>query len=108
MVEGPAPGEENHSAVIRPGPSPGVGPDWLDTSCWGCGTPDVAPHPDGRLICITCRAELVADPEADALAFSRHAYWQAHVLGCCWRCLDAAVDPADEVGLCPGCREQLA
>jgi hypothetical protein len=82
--------------------------DWLDSSCWGCGTDETQVGTDGVSLCRTCRRDLLAEPVVDALGLARHAYWEAHALRCCWRCMDGAVDPADEVGLCSGCRQEIA
>jgi hypothetical protein len=81
--------------------------DWLDSCCWSCGTSEVTPDADGRLLCETCRQELLSEPVADPLCLARHAYWESHALGCCWRCLIRAVDPDDEIGMCSSCREQI-
>jgi hypothetical protein len=59
----------------------------------------------GRSLCPPCRAELSDDrmsPE-DPLRVIRSAYWGAHVLERCWRCLTESVDPQDDIGLCPAC-----
>jgi hypothetical protein len=82
-------------------------PDWLDSCCWSCGTQEVAPHADARLLCGACRRELLSEPVADPVGLARHAYWESHALGCCWRCLIRAVDPDDEIGMCSSCREQI-
>ena len=81
--------------------------DWLDSCCWGCGTREVVRAADGRLLCRTCREELLAEPTVDVLGLARHAYWESHALRCCWRCMTRAVDPDDEVGMCVSCREAL-
>jgi hypothetical protein len=84
-------------------------PDWLDACCWGCGTHDVAQDADDdRLLCSSCREELAREPAIDVEDLARHAYWQSHALGCCWRCMTRAVEPDDEVGMCVGCREEIA
>ena len=96
---------QNHTGVIRAARS-GV-TDWLDTCCWGCGTEGVAHEAGGRLLCGSCRQELLSEAVADPLHLARHAYWESHALGCCWRCMTRAVDPDDEVGICSSCREQI-
>jgi hypothetical protein len=87
-----------------------AGGDWLDACCWRCGA--VESHQDslGRLLCPRCRTELSDDwisPE-DPLRVVRGAYWGAHVLERCWRCLTEGVDPQDDVGLCRACLSTLA
>jgi hypothetical protein len=59
---------------------------------------------DGRLLCGSCRKELLSEPSADALHLAQHAYRESHALLCCWRCMIGAVDSDDEVGLCRSCR----
>jgi hypothetical protein len=82
--------------------------DWLDSSCWGCGTDGSTVGTDGLSLCRPCRRELLAEPVLDALGLARHAYWESHALRCCWRCMTGAVDPTDDVGLCSGCRQEIA
>jgi hypothetical protein len=96
---------ENHSGVIREERSPTT--DWLDSCCWGCGTQEVDTAADGRLLCGACREEILSEPVADSIDLARHAYWGSHVLRCCWRCMTGAVDPDDEVGMCPSCRAEI-
>jgi hypothetical protein len=81
--------------------------DWLDACCWSCGTEEVTERADGRVLCVPCREELLAEPSADAVHVARHAYWESHALRCCWRCMHGAVDPDDEIGLCLSCREDV-
>jgi hypothetical protein len=92
--------------VIRPPRRPLV-TDWLDSSCWGCGTDEARVGTDGLLLCRLCRQDLLAEPVVDAAGLARHAYWESHALRCCWRCLTGAVDPDDEIGMCSSCREEL-
>jgi hypothetical protein len=82
-------------------------PDWLDSYCWACGTDRVSASTDGAVLCRRCRAQLLAEPVVDVPGLARHAYWETHALRCCWRCMTGAVDPDDEVGLCPSCREAI-
>ena len=96
---------KNHIGVIRS--ERAAVTDWLDSCCWSCGTPEVAPHPDDRLLCGACREELLSEPVADPVGLARRAYWESHALRCCWRCLIRAVDPDDEIGMCSSCREQI-
>lgn len=93
--------------MIRPTRQPFV-TDWLDSSCWGCGTDEARVGTDGLLLCRLCRQDLLAEPAVDALGLARHAYWESHALRCCWRCMTGAVDPDDEIGMCSSCREELA
>jgi hypothetical protein len=63
------------------------------------------------MLCIPCRSALSDDASTtpnDPLEVVRGAYWNAHTLERCWRCLTESVDPRDEVGLCPGCITTLA
>lgn len=96
---------QNYSGVIRTDSSSVT--DWLDSCCWGCGAQEVTPEVDGRLLCRACRRELLSEAPVDPLGLARHAYWESHALRCCWRCMTRAVDPDDEVGMCPSCREQI-
>jgi len=96
---------KNYTGVIRTTRS--MVTDWLDAYCWGCGTEDVPHRPDGRVLCGPCREDLLSEPVADPLHLAQHAYWESHALRCCWRCMTRAVDPADEVGMCPSCRDQI-
>jgi hypothetical protein len=82
--------------------------DWLDACCWSCGTEDELRETDGRMLCAPCREELGSEVSLDPLQLARHAYWERHALGCCWRCMTGAVDPTDAVGLCRSCREVVA
>jgi hypothetical protein len=82
--------------------------DWLDSSCWGCGTEEARVGTDGLLLCRLCRQDLLAEPAVDAVGLARHAYWESHALRCCWRCMVGAVDPDDEIGMCSSCREEVA
>ena len=105
----PRPFSVDESAV-RVAAHGSAGGDWLDACCWRCGAAE--PHQDslGRLLCPPCRAELSDDrisPE-DPLRVVRRAYWDAHVLERCWRCMTESVDPYDEVGLCRDCVATLA
>ena len=88
-------------------PLGGSVPDWLNECCWACGTDHVAASTDSAVLCRSCRAELLAEPSVDVPGLARHAYWESHALRCCWRCMTGAVDPDDEVGLCPSCRETI-
>jgi len=63
---------------------------------------------DGLVLCRPCREDLLGEPAVDALGLARHAYWESHALGSCWRCMTRAVDPHDEIGICSSCREELA
>ena len=102
----PARRRENHTDVIRKALAP-TPADWLDACCWGCGSENVALHPDGRLLCRTCRSQLLTDEAVDPLQFTRRAYWESHALEQCWRCMVVAVDHDDELGLCRSCFEHL-
>lgn len=105
IASGPGP-IQDHMVVI---PGHASAPDWLDACCWGCGTHDVTLEADDdRLLCRSCREELAKEPAVDVVDLARHAYWQSHALGCCWRCMTRAVDPDDEVGMCVVCREGIA
>lgn len=86
------------------------GADWLDVHCWRCGSTEARPHRDGLLLCAPCREALFGRPEATVSApgLSLEAYWEAHVLDRCWRCLQRAVEPEDDLGLCTDCRDALA
>jgi hypothetical protein len=84
---------------------------WLDTNCWGCGIGQGLCFSDGRLLCPSCRLDLSEtppDPSADPLRVGRGAYWEAHAMEWCWRCLAESVDPEDDVGLCRACRADLS
>lgn len=100
---------QNHIVVI---PSRrAAGEDWLDACCWRCGSAEAALDSLGRRLCPPCLAELSdarATPPDDPLRVVRGAYWDAHVLERCWRCLTESVDPAHEVGLCPACVASLS
>ena len=91
--------------MIRPTAVPAT--DWLDACCWSCGTVHAIRLMDGRLLCAPCREELSTEPPADPIHLARHAYWESHALGWCWRCMARPVDPDDDVGLCSSCRHQL-
>ena len=102
----PSPVDESDVSVVMKG---SAGGDWLDACCWRCGAGEPAQDSLGRLLCAPCRAELSDDsvsPE-DPLHVIRGAYWGAHVLERCWRCLTEGVDPQDDVGLCPACLSTL-
>jgi glycine/D-amino acid oxidase-like deaminating enzyme len=80
--------------------------DWLDSCCWRCGSGEIAPSTDGRLLCGPCRHEVfdtvgAAEPP---LRMVRRMYWESHALERCWRCMDRPVDPDDDLGLCSRCR----
>jgi hypothetical protein len=115
MVAGPHLKHQNHIIVIQ---RPAVDPtrltqhvsDWLDEVCWRCGRPDAITDAAGRVLCSSCHADLtdMPDDSADSLSVARHAYWESHVLQCCWRCMAGAVASDDEVGLCSSCRTHLA
>lgn len=94
---------QNHTDVIQA--------DWLDACCWRCGTAAAQPDSLGRLLCPPCLSELSdarVSPPDDPLRVVRGAYWDAHALERCWRCLTESVDPDDEVGLCPACLSILS
>lgn len=80
--------------------------DWLDTSCWRCGSEQIVPARDGRLLCGPCRHELFDSTGSGEtpLGAVRRLYWEAHALERCWRCMDRPVDPADDLGICSNCR----
>jgi hypothetical protein len=83
----------------------------LDACCWRCGTAEAHPDSLGRLLCPPCLAELFdaeGAPPDDPLLVVRGAYWDAHALERCWRCLTECVDPDDEVGLCRACCASLS
>lgn len=105
VVEVGEPASQNHIGVIRTGLPPPVA-DWLDACCWSCGSEDVQ-LAGGPLLCGPCRLELDSDPSPDPVHVARHAYWERHALGCCWRCMVGAVDPDDDVGLCRSCLGQM-
>lgn len=50
----------------------------------------------------------MAVPPVDPLGVVRGAYWDAHALERCWRCLTESVDPEDDVGLCRTCLARLS
>jgi len=87
--------------------------DWLDACCWRCGAADAVPDHLGRLLCPPCSAGLSeirparADGD-DPLHVVRSAYWDAHALERCWRCLNESVEAEDEVGLCRTCLAGLS
>lgn len=84
--------------------------DWLDTLCWRCGSTEASQDSLGRLLCSTCRADLSGElpaGEDDPLRVGRGAYWEAHVMERCWRCLTESVDLEDGIGLCGDCRGEL-
>lgn len=85
-----------------------VGGDWLDACCWRCGAAEALPDPLGRRLCPTCLAELLEAPPDDPLRVVRSAYWDAHALERCWRCLTESVDAEDDVGLCRTCLASLS
>jgi len=85
--------------------------DWLDANCWGCGTVKDLRHHDGRVLCPSCHADLSEAPpdlSVDALRVGQGAYWEAHAMEWCWRCLTESVDPTDDIGLCRACRANLS
>jgi hypothetical protein len=84
----------------------GTAPDWLDACCWRCGSPEVSPRRDGRLLCEPCQRELVEGPASSETPFRivRRLFWESHALERCWRCMDGPVDPEDDLGLCSRCR----
>jgi len=88
-------------------PSDPSAAEWLDSFCWACGSTQVASATGDSVLCVPCRRELLSEPSIDVVGLARHAYWESHALLCCWRCMTAAVDPGDEVGLCPSCREAI-
>jgi hypothetical protein len=84
-----------------------VAPEWLEDSCWRCGSPEPQADDAGRLLCLACRRDLFSsDEESDPLGAVRRLYWEAHPLEQCWRCLERPVDPTDDLGLCHRCRER--
>lgn len=100
--------DEQGVSVTAPEPAGG---DWLDVCCWRCGEAEASSDPLGRLLCRPCRAELSDTPATlpdDPLRVVRGAYWDAHALERCWRCLIESVDPVDDVGLCGPCLASLA
>lgn len=100
--------EEHDMDVGVQGPAGG---DWLDVSCWRCGSTEPSQDSLGRMLCSPCRTDLSEDRPTvtdDPLHAVRGAYWNTHVLERCWRCLVENVDPRDEVGLCPVCLTTLA
>jgi hypothetical protein len=87
------------------------GGDWLDACCWRCGTGEGLHDVVGRLLCTPCQGELSEappDPSDDPLRVGRGAYWEAHALEWCWRCLTGSVDAQDDIGLCRACRADLS
>jgi hypothetical protein len=80
--------------------------DWLDAYCWRCGSEDIVQSRDGRLLCGPCRGELfdATGSSESPLRALRRLYWEAHILECCWRCMERPVEPYDDLGLCPRCR----
>ena len=87
-----------------------AGEDWLDACCWRCGASEPIRDSFDRLLCRPCLTEMsdsVSTPD-DPLRVVRGAYWDAHALERCWRCLIESVDPNDDVGLCPACLTALA
>jgi hypothetical protein len=85
--------------------------DWLDACCWRCGSGEGLHDAGGRLLCPPCQAELSEAPtypSVDPLRVGLGAYWEAHAMERCWRCLTGSVDPEDDVGLCRACRADLS
>ncbi len=80
--------------------------EWLDAFCWRCGSAEVVPSRDGRLLCGPCRHDLFDSTGSGEtpLGAVRRLYWEAHALERCWRCMDRSVDPNDDLGLCSTCR----
>lgn len=66
----------------------------------------------GRQLCHPCRNIVIGatsetmSPSMMARAFSR-IHWESEAMGRCWHCTGAGVDPDDDLGLCPGCKEEL-
>ena len=88
-----------------------VGGDWLDACCWRCGTAEAMPDALGRKLCTPCSSELSeldAASNDDPLRVVRGAYWDAHALERCWRCLTESVEVEDDVGLCRTCLTTLS
>jgi hypothetical protein len=87
-----------------------AGEDWLDACCWRCGSAEPIKDALGRLLCRPCLAALSdgTSTSQDPLRVVRGAYWDAHALERCWRCLTESVDPNDDVGLCVTCLTTLA
>jgi hypothetical protein len=89
-----------------------VGEEWLDACCWRCGAAEAHPDHLGRLLCPPCLTELseagALPPDDDPIRMVRAAYWDAHPLERCWRCLSESVEAEDDVGLCRTCRAGLS
>ena len=86
-----------------------AGKDWLD-ACWRCGAAEAHADDLGRLLCQPCRTQLSdasSDAAEDGFRVARDAYWEAHVMERCWRCLNGWVEPEDDVGLCRSCLDAL-
>jgi hypothetical protein len=83
--------------------------DWLDDSCWQCGSEHVRPDDDGRILCEPCRMEIFDSPRSpeDGLAVALRLYWESHPLERCWRCMARPVDPEDGIGICRACRSDV-
>jgi hypothetical protein len=85
--------------------------DWLDACCWRCGIAEALPDALGRILCRPCSSAL-SEPEStssdDPLGVVRGAYWDAHALERCWRCLTESVEADDDVGLCRTCLATLS
>ena len=89
---------------VSPAGYEAAGGDWLDACCWRCGAAEASPDALGRILCPPCWSAL-SEPEAassddDPLRVVRGAYWDAHALERCWRCLTGSVEAEDDVGLC--------
>ena len=85
--------------------------DWLDACCWRCGTGEGLRDAGGPLLCPQCQAELsetTPHSSDDPRRVGLGAYWEAHAMERCWRCLTGSVDPEDEIGLCRACRTDLS
>jgi hypothetical protein len=81
--------------------------DWLDACCWRCGIAQALPDSAG--LCRPCSARVRASTSSDdPLGVVRGAYWDAHALERCWRCLTESVEADDDVGLCLACLATLA
>ena len=89
-----------------------AGEEWLDACCWRCGAAEADSDHLGRLLCPPCLTELSEAgpvvPDHDPIRMVRGAYWDAHALERCWRCLSESVEVEDDVGLCRTCLAGLS
>jgi len=96
---------------VSPAVHEAAGGDWLDACCWRCGGAAALPDALGRKLCPPCSSALsepVAESSDDPLRVVRGAYWDAHALERCWRCLTESVEVEDDVGLCRTCLATLS